>query len=105
MQELITGGDLYSYVESTPERHLSDAESAIIIRQLLEAVTYLHEHGVVHRDLKPENILMTSPNRGSRIVLTDFGHAYRMPPIEIFTNRGPRHRMHTSVGTWEYSAP
>ena len=105
MQELITGGDLFSYVDSHADGRLSDAESAVIVRQLLEAITYLHEHGVVHRDIKPENILMTSLKRGSRIVLTDFGHAHQMSTSQVFGNPGVRHRMHTNVGTFEYSAP
>ncbi|KAF2212005.1 hypothetical protein CERZMDRAFT_42444, partial [Cercospora zeae-maydis SCOH1-5] len=72
-QDLITGGDLMSYLQRTGK--LTEAQTAIIIRQLLEAVKYLHAHGIVHRDIKPENILMTSWRDGGRIVLTDFGQA------------------------------
>lgn len=31
-----------------------------IARQLVEAVAYIHELGLVHTDLKPENILMAA---------------------------------------------
>lgn len=29
----------------------------MIIRSILEALQYLHEHGIAHRDIKPENIM------------------------------------------------
>lgn len=32
-----------------------------LFRQLLDAVTYLHERLIVHKDLKPDNILLSSP--------------------------------------------
>lgn len=43
-----------------------------IIQQLLEAVAYAHEAGVIHCDIKPENILMFEDNH---IRLADFGIA------------------------------
>lgn len=36
----------------------SEAECQDIIRQLCEAVNYLHTNNVAHRNLKPENILL-----------------------------------------------
>jgi serine/threonine protein kinase len=43
-----------------------------IIQQLLDAVAYAHEAGVIHCDIKPENILMFEDNQ---IRLADFGIA------------------------------
>jgi serine/threonine protein kinase len=40
-----------------------------IARQILFAIMYLHDHGIVHKDIKPSNILMRDDGR---IVLTDF---------------------------------
>ena len=94
--DLITAGDLFSFLEYKDGK-LADVEAAVIVRQILIAVKYLHEKNIVHRDLKPENILMTSLASGCRIVLTDFGHS-RMVENE-------RRRMNTIVGTEQYTAP
>ena len=95
-QPLVTGGDLFSYIESKNGR-LLEVEAAVVIRQILIALSYLHDNNIVHRDLKPDNILMTSSAAGSRVVLTDFGAARKL-------THG-RHRMLSLVGTDEYAAP
>jgi len=42
------------------------------IRQMSQAIAYLHGHDLVHRDLKPENILVPSLDP-LRFVITDYG--------------------------------
>ena len=101
-QELIQGGDLMSYLEHRGA--LSEAQSAIIIYQLLKAVDYLHSNGVVHRDIKPENILMTGSRDGTRIVLTDFGQSRTIGDAKAVKSRAV-FRMQTKVGTYGYAAP
>ncbi|EME42827.1 hypothetical protein DOTSEDRAFT_173274 [Dothistroma septosporum NZE10] len=103
LQELIAGGDLLSYLER--KGHLTEPQGAVIVRQLLEAVKYLHDHQVVHRDIKPENILVTSWRDGARVVLTDFGQARTMDDIEHAAKKAGVFRMQTLVGTVGYTAP
>jgi serine/threonine-protein kinase len=55
----------------TRESELSVQETIRILRDVLSALAYAHEHGVVHRDIKPDNILLT----GDHAVVTDFGVA------------------------------
>jgi serine/threonine protein kinase len=94
-QDLVTGGDLFSYLESKNGR-LSEVEAAVIVRQIVVALCFLHDKAIAHRDLKPDNILMTSLSTGCRVILTDFGAARRLQP---------RQRMMSLAGTEEYAAP
>ena len=38
--------------------------------QIVDALQYMHDRGVIHRDLKPENLLL---DKDYRIKITDFG--------------------------------
>ncbi|KAF1850860.1 Pkinase-domain-containing protein [Cucurbitaria berberidis CBS 394.84] len=105
-QELVTGGDLFSFLEYKGGR-LDNVQAAVIIRQILKGVKYLHDQEIVHRDLKPDNILMTSLEDGARVVITDFGNARFLPEkkseSDLVSNR--YQRMFSYVGTLEFAAP
>lgn len=103
-QELISGGDLLSYLER--KGGLEEPEAAVMIFQVLKALEYLHGRGIVHRDIKPENILLTSWRKGARIVLTDFGQARKLVE-DGNTNKDANaaSRMRSLVGTHGYAAP
>lgn len=105
MQELMAGGDLFSFI-FYKGGVLGDALSAVITLQILKAVECLHNNGIAHRDIKPENILMTSWKDGARIVLTDFGLAKRIGRYGASTSQyGVRSRMFTTCGTHGFAAP
>lgn len=54
---------------------MTEAQAAVIMRQIFSAIAYLHEHNVCHRDLKPENILLKEKENIRSIKLIDFGIA------------------------------
>ena len=53
-------------------KKFSPERAVKILTQVLEALEYIHTHGVVHRDLKPENIMLGPDDK---IKLIDFGIA------------------------------
>lgn len=69
------GGELFDYVQSRSK--LSEAISKIFMRQIILAVDYIHQAGIVHRDLKLENILVCSQENSllPKILISDFGFA------------------------------
>ena len=54
------------------ETKLPPERAVHITGEILQALDYIHHHGVVHRDLKPENIMVGSDDK---IKLIDFGLA------------------------------
>ena len=55
----------------TRDRQLPVADAVQIARQVANALSYAHGHGIVHRDIKPENILLD----GADASVADFGIA------------------------------
>jgi len=68
--ELVSGGDLDTYLES--HGPLSVAHACHLGELIADALFSAHEQGVIHRDLKPLNILMVNPDTPK---ITDFGLA------------------------------
>jgi TolB-like protein/tRNA A-37 threonylcarbamoyl transferase component Bud32/Flp pilus assembly protein TadD len=55
----------------TREKQLPIEDAVQIAREVADALSYAHNHGVIHRDVKPENILL----QGGHAVVADFGIA------------------------------
>ncbi|XP_065836812.1 calcium/calmodulin-dependent protein kinase type IV-like [Oscarella lobularis] len=91
--ELVTGGELFDRI--IERGFFSEKDAAIVIRELLEALTYLHSLGIVHRDIKPENLLVKNPQEED-VKLADFG---------LSKISGKDVTMQTVCGTPGYVAP
>ncbi len=76
VMEYIDGEDLASLVEN--QGALSEAQALRYIQQIGEALTVVHNNGLLHRDIKPQNIMLRSGN--SQAVLIDFGIARDFTP-------------------------
>jgi serine/threonine-protein kinase len=66
----IDGNDL-----SKTAHKLNEKEALFIVVEVLQALTYLHQKGILHLDIQPKNILM---GKDGKVYLTDFGLAKRI---------------------------
>lgn len=90
--EYCCGGSLTDIMEMT-EDHFEEREIAVIMRETLLGLDYLHSSGKIHRDIKAGNILI---NENGECKLADFGVSCRVAPGE---------RRHTMIGTPYWMAP
>ena len=67
--ELLRGGTLENRLAS---HRFSDEDAAKVMKEMLSAVSYLHDHDIIHRDIKPENIMFEGESL-EQVKLTDFG--------------------------------
>ena len=90
----IQGGELFD--EIIQRGKFSEYDCAVILKQILSAVSYCHHYGVIHRDLKPENLLLEASKEFDQIKLIDFGTAVRKSKGQVCTE---------TIGTAYYIAP
>ena len=76
---------------------LPEAEVVAWAGQLLGALGYCHEQGILHRDVKPQNIIIRPDGRA---VLVDFGLVKLWDPNDPRTRTAMR-----GMGTPEYAPP
>ncbi|MGD2086992.1 MAG: two-component regulator propeller domain-containing protein [Candidatus Aminicenantes bacterium] len=95
--EFLEGKLLSDYIKS--EIRLPVDESVEIMLQLMGALAWIHEKGVLHRDLKPENVMLVQQEGTKNFVkLLDFGLA-KTESLTRLTQSG------ILIGTINYLSP
>ena len=73
VMELLEGGELFCRIKNKGSYTESDAIK--VMKNILEALAYLHDKRIVHRDLKPENLILASNEDDYNVKIADFGLA------------------------------
>src|SRR5262249_21280570 len=89
----MSGGTLRSRIRGTP---LAPKDACRYLRDIADALDYMHEQGIIHRDIKASNVLLDAEGR---CYLSDFGIARRTTDATQMTSTG------NVLGTVEYMAP
>lgn len=92
VMEYVIGGELFFHLSRL--RVFTEDKARFYAAEILSAIGYLHEKGVVYRDLKLENILL---DKDGHIKVTDFGLCKESIAYGTKTK--------TFCGTPEYLAP
>ncbi|CAH2054189.1 unnamed protein product [Thlaspi arvense] len=100
--ESCEGGELFDQI--TRKGRLSEDEARFYSAEVVDALEYIHNMGLIHRDIKPENLLLTSDGH---IKIADFGSVKPMQDsqITVLPNAASDDKACTFVGTAAYVPP
>jgi len=68
LMEYVDGETLTQRLATHPDYFKNRKNADRFVRQLLDAISYLHSHQVLHLDLKPDNILLTRINDDVKLI-------------------------------------
>jgi serine/threonine-protein kinase len=97
VMEFIRGKELKNFFDANERFDIKEAVR--IMGELLDALEFAHNAGVIHRDIKPANVMLDAR---ARTKLTDFGVA-RVQDVD--RTHAERTQAGTMVGTPAYMSP
>ncbi|XP_026202053.1 MAP kinase-interacting serine/threonine-protein kinase 1 isoform X2 [Anabas testudineus] len=68
--EKLCGGSILTHIQN--RKHFNELEASKVVRDIAQALDFLHTKGIAHRDLKLENILCEYTDRVSPVKICDF---------------------------------
>lgn len=97
LMEYLSGGSVLDIMrEKFPNGFKDECQIATILKGILLALEYVHQHDQVHRDIKPGNVLI---NDEGTVKIGDFGVAASL------LEEGRKRARYTVIGTLSYMAP
>ncbi|WP_435201563.1 Stk1 family PASTA domain-containing Ser/Thr kinase [Janibacter sp. GS2] len=97
VMEYVDGQTLREVLNDTPTGTLDPGEAAHIVQQVLEALDYSHDMGIVHRDIKPGNVMITDDGN---VKVMDFGIARAIADTQATMTQ-----TQAVIGTAQYISP
>ncbi|XP_034946123.1 MAP kinase-interacting serine/threonine-protein kinase 1 isoform X2 [Chelonus insularis] len=101
--EKVNGGQLLRRIQERV--HFSEREASQIVKEIAEALNFLHKKGIAHRDLKPENILCVHPDKLTPIKVCDFDLGSGIKFNNSLSSPVATPQLLTPVGSAEFMAP
>lgn len=101
--EKINGGQLLARIQE--HHYFSEPQAAEIVREIANALHFLHGKGVAHRDLKPENILCVYRDRLCPVKICDFDLGSGISFTSSLASPLATPQLMTPVGSAEFMAP
>ncbi|TFK22605.1 Pkinase-domain-containing protein [Coprinopsis marcescibilis] len=68
--EYAQGGSVHTLMKASKDGCIEEKYTAVIIREVLVGLNYLHKVPVIHRDMKAANVLVTA---SGKVMICDFG--------------------------------
>ncbi|RPD53514.1 Pkinase-domain-containing protein [Lentinus tigrinus ALCF2SS1-6] len=94
VMEYAQGGSVRTLMKACKDGVVEEKYVSVIIREVLNGLSYLHKSSIIHRDLKAANVLVTS---AGKVMICDFGVSALLVTASSKRN--------TLVGTPHWMAP
>ena len=75
-----------------PSGNYKEQDVAIIMKQVLSCLCYLHQMNFIHRDLKPEAFVLEKGKELDKIKLIDLATAVKADPDQMLTEKLSKNR-------------